>query len=350
MSRRARVALYIVISVLFTTVMASCNRGSSDDDVSVENDNSDESGDDLLSGTKITFTASISNQSVTNVSSKAGYSNATLPSNFEINVTSNNSSYSYSDVDMSYNSSSASWVSEQAMYWADSTTPVEVEAFVPYRFTDSEYTIQSDQSSAALLSACDLLYYYNGAVSPTSEAVPITFEHIMSKLYIKINLTNTGVSTDLSINPITSPVITGIVTTADISDPESIQSVPTAISTSITPYTSSTEATDMGDSFYSTPTSNSAVAYYEMIVVPQSIAAGDLSMSLTTDNNKANWSSPSSYTFESGQTYVITLSLSVSLDGTTNQDDTTSQLQLVSFVGNDWYSGENIVVEATMVE
>ncbi len=142
--------------------------------------------------------------------------------------------------------------------------------------------------------------------------------------------------------------------TADISDPQNISSVASAIGASITPYTASSGTTDMGEAYYSTPTSNSAVAYYEMIFVPQTIAAGELGMSITLGDIKANWTSPSSYTFEGGNIYIISLSLSVALDGESGGDSTdqsVSQLQFTSFVvGNDWYSGESLVLEAEKIE
>lgn len=330
----------VLLILAIVASIASCSRSSDNSSSYFEEILPDDSTPETLRDTQISFAI----QAI-DMTTKAGYSSESVPNEFELNIISSESQYSYSDVEMVRADTSSPWVSDVTMYWADDTTPIEIEAFVPYRYNESSYTITSDQSSAELLESCDLLYYYNASVLPTSEDVPINFEHIMSKVYFKINLVNSGSYADLSTNPISDVEITGVLTTADISTPYDIKAEKTTTGDTITPYTLSSGTTELGEAYY-TSTTDSATSYYEAIFVPQTIAAGDLAMSLLVGNKEANWLSSESYTFDGGQIYVITLNLTLSM----GSDSSAGALQYSSYSCSDWFRGETIIVAAKPIE
>ena len=205
------------------TMFAAC----SNNDVPVDN----------LKDTPITVTAAVAE-----LATRAGYDEDNLPTAFYLNVDNPvDDKYDYSSM-MKYEG--GEWVSytadgteKRTMVWDNDMNKVTATA-ATYPLSDAQsLTVQSDQSTAEAVKASDHLYMAATEVAPkeTEGKLPVTFSHIMSK--VKLTITLAGEFNDGETNPISCVTVTGIIPWEDT---------------------------------YSKPT-----AQYEVILVPETVAAGE---------------------------------------------------------------------------
>ena len=207
------------------------------------------------------------------------------------------------------------------MLWQNSTTAVDILAYAPYQETtedangkvkvfgktDYAFSVKEDQSNAEDYSS-DLIVFKQTGFTPvselnTSKAVEVAFTHLLSQLNLTIELrdqfntnNNTvtkGFVTDVKVNG------TIISSKVDFSaSPISVQ-VDGTQTAAITPETTGF-----------TPAENAtahAVFNYSAIVIPQTVAAGNFSISFKVDGTEYIWTATDAVTFESGKKHELHL-------------------------------------------
>ena len=259
--------------------------------------------------------------SVDGMNTRASYGNSTDNlSSFGFCINNDNSTtYTYDNIKVTKDGSN--WKPATQMLWQNSTTPVDILAYAPYQETtedangkvkvygnnDYAFAVQADQSKANDYTS-DFIVYRQKNFTPGTElnanqAVDITFSHLLSQLNLTIELrdqfntnNNTvtkGFVTDVKVNG------TIISSKVDFSaSPISVQ-VDGTQTAAITPETTGF-----------TPAENAtahAVFNYSAIVIPQTVAAGNFSISFKVNNTEYIWTATDAVTFESGKKHELHL-------------------------------------------
>ena len=232
----------------------------------------------------------------------------------------NSEKYTYDNIKVSqkgYN-----WIPATQMLWQNSTTAVDILAYAPYQETtedangkvkvfgktDYAFSVKEDQSDAEDYSS-DLIVYKQTGFTPglelnTSKAVDVTFTHLLSQLNLTIELrdqfntnNNTvtkGFVTDVKVNG------TIISSKVDFSaSPISVQ-VDGTQAAAITPETTEFMPAE-------NTTNHHAFFNYSAIVIPQTVAAGNFSISFKVDGTEYIWTATEAATFKSGKKYDLHL-------------------------------------------
>ena len=295
----------LTMAALATAVFASC---SSEDELAQNNYPMD-------NVVRITT-------SVDGMNTRASYGNSTDKLNsfgFCIN-NANSTTYTYDNIKVTKDGSN--WNPATQMLWQNSTTAVDILAYAPYQETtedangkvkvygnnDYAFAVQADQSGANDYSS-DLIVYKQTGFKPgtdlnTSKAVEVSFTHLLSQLNLTIELRDQfnqdekkpvtkGFVTDVKVNG------TIISSKVDFSaSPISVQ-VDGTQAAAITPETTGF-----------TPAENAtahAVFNYSAIVIPQTVAAGNFSISFKVDGTEYIWTATDAVTFESGKKHELHL-------------------------------------------
>lgn len=259
--------------------------------------------------------------SVDGMNTRASYGNSTDKlSSFGFCIKNANSEkYTYDNIKVSQEGSN--WIPATQMFWQNSTTAVDILAYAPFQETtedasgkvkvfgktDYAFSVKEDQSNAEDYSS-DLIVYKQTGFTPgselnTSKAVEVAFTHLLSQLNLIIELrdqfntnNNTvtkGFVTDVKVNG------TIISSKVDFSaSPISVQ-VDGTQTAAITPETTGF-----------TPAENAtahAVFNYSAIVIPQTVAAGNFSISFKVNNTEYIWTATDAVTFESGKKHELHL-------------------------------------------
>ena len=259
--------------------------------------------------------------SVDGMNTRASYGNSTdnLSSfGFCIN-NAGNTKYTYDNIKVTKEGNN--WNPATQMLWQNSTTAVDILAYAPYQETtedatgkvkvfgktDYAFSVKEDQSNAEDYSS-DLIVFKQTGFTPvselnTSKAVEVAFTHLLSQLNLIIELrdqfntnNNTvtkGFVTDVKVNG------TIISSKVDFSaSPISVQ-VDGTQTAAITP-----ETTGFTPAENATP---HAVFNYSAIVIPQTVAAGNFSISFKVNNTEYIWTATDAVTFESGKKHELHL-------------------------------------------
>ena len=222
------------------------------------------------------------------------------------------------------------WNPLDRMLWQNNTQAITVTAAYKQGkdFTDNEFvgganlTVAADQSSQTNLNAQDLLTMPTKTISnPSTETtllqggkLVINFYHALTKLDVTLELKDEFYALNLNTANITDVKISGTnlgynfqpMTTAN-ENYGTVTPAATPVAGDILPMKGSyTDAT--ADSKHSTAT-------YESIIVPQTIAAGQLTVSFKIGTRSFSWTNTQAYTLEQGKQY--TLPLTVGNDGVT---------------------------------
>ena len=259
--------------------------------------------------------------SVDGMNTRASYGNSTdkLKSFGFCIKNANSEKYTYDNIKVSQEGSN--WIPATQMFWQNSTTAVDILAYAPYQETtedangkvkvfgkpDYAFSVKEDQSKAEDYSS-DLIVFKQTGFTPvlelnTSKAVEVAFTHLLSQLNLIIELrdqfntnNNTvtkGFVTDVKVNG------TIISSKVDFSaSPISVQ-VDGTQTAAITPETTGF-----------TPAENAtahAVFNYSAIVIPQTVAAGNFSISFKVNNTEYIWTATDAVTFESGKKHELHL-------------------------------------------
>ena len=180
-------------------------------------------------------------------------------------------------------------------HWkTDGATPVNIK-------------VEADQSNADRLNKSDLLAMKNHEVDPANDLTPqgkmkVELKHRLAKLNLTVqlgtqfNLNGAGTAA----NPSTAVSVEGTKTEADwtlITDVLDGQSVVKPIKLFEAAYAAGEGKT------------KSAVAKYECILVPQTIAANGFQVKITMAGKTYTWKSPAEVTLASDKQYNLTLSV-----------------------------------------
>ena len=214
------------------------------------------------------------------------------------------------------------WTPVNRMLWQNDQQTINVTA--AYRqnhvFNDAEFvgganlTVAADQSDQGKLNQQDLLTMPTKNVNPQIDLqngkLVINFYHALSKLDVTLDLANEFYKVDPKLNnasDITEFTIKG--TNAGYNfQPMQIANenygtvtAATPVAADILPYQSAFTA--------ATETNPHSTATYESIIVPQTIAAGQLTVSFKIGNRSFSWTNTQAYTLEQGKQYTLPLTV-----------------------------------------
>ena len=238
------------------------------------------------------------NVSVTNPTTRAGYSNDLLPDTFRLWVHHDDNNYDKYNYDIFAEKVGDTWKTydlkefisnkrktEVTMLWANMTDPVTVSAYVNNILADD---FPTDQSDAEQLKKADILYMPITPFTPNTAGINVEFQHITSKINLTIELGSEYQFTDKIDQKITDVKIGGTIAQISYSDDGKgnviIKADQTGEVKSITPLCTGT-----------TPFSNNAgtitraSASYEAILIPQTIASGKFYVSFKVDGKAYDW-------------------------------------------------------------
>ena len=206
------------------------------------------------------------------------------------------------------------WSASQPLLWKDKTTPVNYCAvcFGDHAFTAAEFAggvnlaVPADQSTQAGLNRADLLTLkasdskYEDTVGGT---LPVQLGHGLAKVNFVLSLGDAfyDAGIGLTANPVTALTVKGANTGFNFKPKTGAVTVTGATRADITPLA--------GTYAPGTATAKTAKVTYEAILVPQSFAAGALSVSLTIGNGKYTWSNTESITLVAGKTVNLPISV-----------------------------------------
>ena len=210
--------------------------------------------------------------------------------------------------------SGTSWCPDMRMYWKDETTAVAYSAasFGGHAFTGTEFasgvnlSVPADQHTQAGLDAADLLTVK--ATRTTYEAtadgtLPVALEHGLVKVNIVLSLGSQFYDNGYGCasNPVTAFTLSGTRLGFNFQP-----------ATGTVSATAGTEADVMPFALSYTPgtaAAKTSVATYEAILVPQTIAAGALTITFIVGANLYTWTNAGAITLAAGQTVNLPVSV-----------------------------------------
>ena len=261
--------------------------------------------------------------SVDGMNTRASYGNSTdkLKSFGFCIKNANSEKYTYDNIKVSQEGSN--WIPATQMFWQNSTTAVDILAYAPYQETtedakgkvkvfgkpDYVFSVKADQSDAEDYSS-DLIVYKQTEFKPgselnTSKAVDVTFTHLLSQLNLTIELRDQFNQDEEK--PVTSATVTDVKVNGTIisskvdfsASPISVQVDGTKAAAAITPETTGFTSAENATAH--------AVFNYSAIVIPQTVAAGNFSISFKVDGTDYIWTGTANALFESGKKYELHL-------------------------------------------
>ena len=261
--------------------------------------------------------------SVDGMNTRASYGNSTDKLNsfgFCIN-NAGSDKYTYDNIKVTKEGSN--WNPATQMFWQNSTTAVDILAYAPYQETtedangkvkvygnnDYAFAVQADQSNAEDYSS-DLIVYKQTGFTPgselnTSKAVDVTFTHLLSQLNLTIELRDQFNQDEKK--PVTSATVTDVkVDGTIISSKVNFASAPISVQVDGTQATAITPETTEFMPAENT-TNHHAVFNYSAIVIPQTVAAGNFSISFKVNNTEYIWTATSGVNFVSGKKHDLHL-------------------------------------------
>ena len=255
------------------------------------------------------------NVSVTNPTTRAGYSNDLKPDTFWLKVYHDdyhNDKYNY---DIFAEKDGDTWKTydlmefisnkrkkEVTMLWANMTDPVTVNAYVN-NIVSGDFP--TDQSDVEQLKKADILYMPITPFTPNKAGINVEFQHIMSKINLTIELGSEYDFTDKIDQKITDVKIGGTIVKIKEEDSDGnyiISADQTGEVKSITPLCTGT-----------TPFSNNAgtitraSASYEAVLIPQTIASGNFYVSFKVDGKAYDWCYNEALELKATNDYVLKL-------------------------------------------
>lgn len=243
---------------------------------------------------------------LTDIQTRAGYDNTNQPTLFYLSIDQAGDNYDYTNVVMKYDGSK--WVAyesadesavQKQMLWEGSEGDVTVTAATFSLATSPSYSLSAsaDQSSDAKLKLSDHLCYYSNKVQPSASGISISFDHIMSKLEIALTLRDEfeGLT-----DPITSVMLSGTSLTATYS--------PNAE----TKWSGHSTAADEEVIKTCPPVAydkNARKATYEVILLPQTVAANTFCVTIFIGDKSYEWTSANAVTLASSNKYTLALTV-----------------------------------------
>ena len=241
---------------------------------------------------------------LTDIQTRAGYDNTNQPTLFYLSIDQAGENYDYTNVVMKYDGSK--WVAyesadesavQKQMLWEGSTGNVTVTAATFSLETSPSYSLSAsaDQSSDAKLKSSDHLCYYSNEVEPSASGISISFDHIMSKLEIALTLRDEfeGLT-----DPITSVMLSGTSLTATYAP---------ANADKWSDYSTADEVINTCPLL--AYDKNARTATYEVILLPQTVAANTFCVTIFIGDKSYEWTSANAVTLASSNKYTLALTV-----------------------------------------
>lgn len=281
--------IQILAMVALATIFAGCS--NNDDEVMKPKES--------LKDTPINV-----NVLLTDIQTRAGYDNTNQPTLFYLSIDQAGDNYDYTNVVMKYDGSK--WVAyesadesavQKQMLWEGSEGDVTVTAATFSLATSPSYSLSAsaDQSSDAKLKSSDHLCYYSNKVQPSASGISISFDHIMSKLEIALKLRDEfeGLT-----DPITSVMLSGTSLTATYAP---------ANADKWSDYSTADEVINTCPLL--AYDKNARTATYEVILLPQTVAAKTFCVTIFIGDKSYEWTSADAVTLASSNKYTLALTV-----------------------------------------
>lgn len=241
---------------------------------------------------------------LTDIQTRAGYDNNNQPTLFYLSIDQAGGNYDYTNVVMKYEGSK--WVAyesadesavQKQLLWEGSEGDVTVTAATFSLATSPSYSLSAsaDQSSDAKLKSSDHLCYYSNKVEPSASGISISFDHIMSKLEIALTLRDEfeGLT-----DPITSVMLSGTSLTATYAP---------ANADKWSDYSTADEVINTCPLL--AYDKNARTATYEVILLPQTVAANTFCVTIFIGDKSYEWTSANAVTLASSNKYTLALTV-----------------------------------------
>lgn len=241
---------------------------------------------------------------LTDIQTRAGYDNTNQPTKFYLSIDQADENYDYTNVVMKYDGSK--WVAYESdatdaktkqLLWEGSEGNVTVTAATFSLETSPSYSLSAsaDQSSDAKLKSSDHLCYYSNKVEPSASGISISFDHIMSKLEIALKLRDEfeGLT-----DPITSVMLSGTSLTATYAP---------ANADKWSDYSTADEVINTCPLL--AYDKNARTATYEVILLPQTVAAKTFCVTIFIGDKSYEWTSATEVTLASSNKYTLALTV-----------------------------------------
>lgn len=263
-------------------IVASC---SQNDDIIPKDD---------LKDTPITVTAGVAE-----LTTRAGYEGTSvLPTTFYLGIDQTGTSYDYPNVLMTKADNGSTYSSASPLLWANGTDNVSVTAATFSLEGAQALEVQTDQRTADGLKNSDHLLMAATEVTPSANGISVDFSHVMSKVILTITLGNEFNETG---NPISNVTFKGTLASRNYDR------------TAETPWSdiSGVTATDIIPlcNAYTALTTDkpNATAEYEVILVPQTVAADGFTVTFNVGDRVFSWTSTSAVNLAGGNKYSLAL-------------------------------------------
>ena len=212
--------------------------------------------------------------------------------------------------------SGADWAASKQLFWKDRTTPVNCSAafFGSHAFTEDVFangvdlTVPADQSTQAGLNSADLLTFKATEIKYEDTAggvLPVELSHGLAKVNFVLTLGEAFYDAKLGLtdSPVTAFTVKGANAGFEFAPQTGDVTVKDATQANFTPL--------QGAYTPGTATAKAATAIFEAILVPQSFAAGELSIIFSIGTGNYEWSNASAITLSAGTTVNLPLSATV---------------------------------------
>ena len=269
--------------------------------------------------------------SVGDAATRASYNESNLEEFGLCIINELDSNYSYHGVKITKDASTNTWKPETQMLWKNAQSPVHVVAFTNAPGVNAFITtpgitscccgtiynyveeVQSDSTDRR----CDFLVYKKLYFDPSKDldqngCIPIKFSHLLSQL--NINLTfgtefNEGQTGGyLTQNPITDIKVGGSIINAVSNFWPSTGNI--TITTDSRYTASNVTPHEVAGTFTeASVNSENAKVQYSCILVPQTIKAGEFSVTFTAGGKVYVWKSSADFTLESGNKHTLNLAV-----------------------------------------
>lgn len=264
--------------------------------------NDENSPQDNLKDTPITVTAGVAE-----LNTRAGYDNSTLPETFYISIDQTGTNYDYTNVLMK--NVNGTWkayeddgTTEKTLFWASGTETVSVTAATFSLDGAQDLSVNDRQAWNQYVEESDHLYMATvSGVEPSAEGISVTFSHIMSKVILTITL---GDEFDETTNPITYVYFQGTLASRNYNaNTSNWTNITDVTATDIRSFKNSYKAIDIENDI------TNATAEYEVILVPQTVAANGFAVKIVMNDRFYVWTSSNAVTLESGNKHTLALTV-----------------------------------------
>lgn len=248
---------------------------------------------DNLKDTPITVTAGVAE-----LTTRAGYEGASvLPEMFYLGIDQVGEKYDYPNMLMTKATDANTYTPASPLLWANSTDKVSVTAATFSLEGAQTLEAKTDQSTAEGVKNSDHLLMATTEVTPSANGISVNFSHLMAKVILTITL---GDEFNQAENPISNVTFKGTVASNNYTVGTGWATIAEdAATTDIIPLCNAYTAP-------ATDTPN-ATAEYEVILVPQTVAADGFTVTFNVSDRVFKWTSADAVTLEGGNKYSLAL-------------------------------------------